>query len=198
VLTFIFVAFLLAGRSSKVIRSGIYAEIDSKIRRYLGTKLVISAITGLLVWIILTLFGLHMAPLFGILAFLLNFIPSIGSIIATMLPVPIALAQFDSPLVIVGVIALPGAVQMTIGNVIEPKLMGEGLELHPATILLALAFWGLLWGPIGMLLAVPITASGRIVLMRFETTRPFGELLAGRLPDDSQSPEKNAATSATG
>ena len=64
----------------------------------------------------------------------------------------------SSPWMILGVVALPGAVQMIIGNVIEPKLMGQELQLHPVTILLSLAFWGLLWGPIGMLLAVPIMA----------------------------------------
>ena len=67
-------------------------------------------------------------------------------------------------------------------NGIEPKLMGEGLQLHPVTVVLALSFWGVLWGPIGMVLAVPITAIIRIVLMRFETVRPIGRLLAGELP----------------
>ena len=71
---------------------------------------------------------------------------------------------------------------MTIGNVSEPKIMGQGLQLHPVTILLALAVWGLLWGAIGMLLSVPITATIRIILMRFETTRPIGNLLAGEWP----------------
>jgi AI-2 transport protein TqsA len=184
VLTVIFVAFLLAGRNSERVRRGIYAEIDQKVRRYITTKILISAATGLLVWGILALLGLRMASLFGVLAFLLNFIPSIGSIIATLLPIPMALIQSDSLLFLSAVITLPGSVQMTIGNVIEPKLMGEGLELHPATILLSLAFWGLLWGLVGMVLAVPITATVRIVLMRFETTRPIGDLLAGRLPDE--------------
>jgi AI-2 transport protein TqsA len=76
---------------------------------------------------------------------------------------------------------------MLIGNVLEPKLMGEGLELHPVTVLLSLAAWGLLWGPIGMLLAVPITAVIRIVLVRFEITKPIGELLGGRLPGQVRS-----------
>ncbi len=181
-LVLIFVAFLLAGRDPHLIRSGIYAEIESKVRSYIGTKFVLSTVTGLLVWVILALFGLPMAGLFGLLAFLLNFIPSIGSIIATLLPLPVAIAQPWSPWQIVAVVALPGAVQMTIGNVIEPKLMGKGLNLHPVVILLALTFWGLVWGVVGMVLAVPITATIRIVMMRFVTTRPIGNLLAGELP----------------
>ena len=73
-----------------------------------------------------------------------------------------------------------------IGNGIEPKIMGEGLDLHPVTILLGLVFWGLLWGVVGMLLAAPIMAVVRLVLGRFETTRAVGELLAGRLPDGAE------------
>ncbi|MEE8452823.1 MAG: AI-2E family transporter [Thermoguttaceae bacterium] len=85
----------------------------------------------------------------------------------------------------VAVVGIPGMVQMIIGNVIEPKLLGKGLELHPVTVLLALTFWGLLWGIVGMVLAVPITATIRIVLMRFATTKPIGDLLAGHLPGTS-------------
>jgi AI-2 transport protein TqsA len=83
---------------------------------------------------------------------------------------------------IAAVILVPGLVQLVIGNGIEPLIMGEGLDLHPVTVLLALIFWGLLWGVVGMLLAAPMTAVLRIVLGRIETTRPVAELLAGRLP----------------
>jgi AI-2 transport protein TqsA len=179
----VFVVFLLAGRKSPAPQVGIYAEIESQSRRYIATKLVISAVTGLLVGLILWSFGLPMASLFGTLAFVLNFIPSIGSVIATLLPIPIALAHFGgNAWVTLAVVAYPGAVHMTVGNVIEPKLMGHGMKLHPVTVLFSLAFWGLLWGPLGMVLAVPITAVVRIILMRFATTRPIGELLGGQLP----------------
>jgi len=184
-LILIFIIFLLAGRNPHAVRAGIYADVESKVRTYITTKFVLSAVTGLAVWIVLALFGLKMAALFGLMAFVLNYIPSIGSVIATLLPLPVALAQFGdpfSPWAILGVVAIPGAVQMTVGNVIEPKIMGQGLQLHPVTILLALAFWGLLWGVIGMLLAVPLTATIRIVLVRFEITAPIGDLLAGELP----------------
>ena len=136
---------------------------------------------------ILALFGLDLALVFGVMAFLLNFIPSIGSIIATLLPLPLAIVQFESFAMIAGDIAVPGTVQMVIGNGIEPKLMGEGLELHPVTVVLALVFWGLIWGPVGMLLATPITAVLRIVLARSQMTRAVAELLARRLPEESKS-----------
>jgi AI-2 transport protein TqsA len=188
VLVTIFVIFLLAGRNPHAIRQGIYAEIDQKIRSYLSTKILLSGLTGILVWVALAMLGLEMAGVFGLLAFLLNFIPSIGSVIATLLPIPIAIAQFGQLWPVIAVIAIPGAIQMGIGNGLEPKLMGTELQLHPVAILLALSFWGLLWGPIGMLLAVPITASLRIVLLRFETTQPVAGLLAGQLPGGGAGP----------
>jgi AI-2 transport protein TqsA len=177
-----FVIFLLAGRNSRHTRVGLHKEIEAAVRRYIVTKFAISAVTGLVVWLILDLFGLRMASVFGLLAFLLNFIPNIGSIIATLLPLPLAWMQFDSIWPIIGVVAIPGALQLVVGNAIEPKLLGRGLELHPVTILLALAFWGLLWGYMGMVLAVPITAIIRIILIRYDTTRAMGNLLGGKLP----------------
>ena len=184
VLTSIFVGFLLAGRDPYKISKGLYAEIDRNVRKYIATKFFISALTGLMVWGCLAMIGMEFASMFGLIAFCLNFIPSIGSIIATLLPIPIAIVQFDSPWVVALAILLPGSVQMIMGNVIEPKIMGDGLQLHPATILLALAFFGMIWGPVGMLLAAPITAIVRIVLMRFKTTQPIGRLMAGILPED--------------
>ena len=178
----IFVIFLLMGRNPYAHHSPVYTEVLQKIRRYVGIKLVVSTVTGLLVWAILTLVGLELAAAFAILAFLLNFIPSIGSIIATLLPVPIAVVQFQSsPWLIVLVVLVPGAIQNILGNIIEPKLQGEGLNLHPVTVILALSFWGLLWGIVGMFLAAPITAALRLFLMQYDTLRPIGKLLAGDL-----------------
>lgn len=182
-LVLIFVIYLLIGRNPTAKQKGIYLEIDSKIRRYLAIKMVISASTGLVVGLILWAFGLDLALVFGVLAFLLNFIPSIGSIIATLLPLPIALIQFESSLAIAGVVLIPGAIQIGVGNIVEPMVMGEGLDLHPVTILMSLIFWGLLWGIVGMLLATPIMAVLKIVFSRLEITRPIAELLAGRLPE---------------
>ncbi len=181
-MTLIFVIYLLLGRQPNRLRTGLYADMDLKIRRYVVTKVATSAATGILVGTILALFGLDLALVFGVMAFLLNFIPSIGSILSTLLPIPMAIVQFDSIWMIAGVIIVPGVIQVVIGNGIEPKIMGEGLELHPVTILLALVFWGLLWGVVGMLLAAPITAVAKLVMQRFEMTRPAADLLAGRLP----------------
>ena len=183
-LVIIFVIFMLFGRNPRMVSAGVYADIDQKIRRYTITKLGISAATGILVWISLRLLELQLAEVFGTLAFVLNFIPSIGSIISTMLPIPVAVAQFpDQPLMMVLCVAVPGMVQIIMGNVIEPKLMGEGLSLHPVTILMALSFWGMLWGVAGMFLAAPLAAVIRITFLQFDTLRPVGEIMAGKLPE---------------
>lgn len=176
----LFTLFLLAGRRQE--RRGIYAEIDDAVRRYVGAKFVVSAITGLIVGLILWLLGFQLATVFGVLAFLLNFIPYVGSVVSTLLPLPLAFAQYDSWWQIVAVVVLPGVVQLLIGNVVEPIVQGGQLDLHPVTILLALGVWGTLWGVPGMFLAAPITAVMKIVFARFETTRPVADLFAGRLP----------------
>jgi hypothetical protein len=175
----IFVVFLLAGRNPYAEHSQIYKAVVHKIRRYLGTKVIISAVVGILIWASLSLIGLELAGVFGVMSFLLNFIPSIGPIIVTLLPIPIAVAQFQSTWLVILVIVVPGVIHNVLGNIVEPKLMGEGLDLHPVTILLALSFWGLVWGIVGMFLAAPITAAIRIVLLQFDTLRPIGNLLAG-------------------
>jgi AI-2 transport protein TqsA len=183
-LVLIFVIFLLLGRKPGRKHTELYEKINAKVKRFIVTKFFVSATTGVLVGSILSIMGLELALVFGVLAFLLNFIPNVGSIIATFLPMPVALVQYDSLVPVVLVVLLPGAVQVTIGNVIEPKIMGDGLDLSPVTILLALVLWGLIWGVVGMLLAAPITAVLRIVLDHFETTRTVGNVLAGRFPGD--------------
>ena len=181
-LILIIVIFLLAGRNPYAVRSGVYRDIDLQIRRYIAIMIAISILNGLLVWAILASVGLELAAVFGMLAFILNFIPNIGSIVATLLPIPIAVAQFQSPWPVIFIVAVPGTVQIVLGYLLEPKWMGKELDLHPVTVLLALSFWGLLWGITGMFVAVPLTGILRIILMQFETFRPIGNLLIGELP----------------
>jgi AI-2 transport protein TqsA len=182
VLVLIFVVFLTIGSGAREPSTGTWGEIDIRVRRYLVVKAIISALTGLLVGTTLALLGVPLAMVFGLFAFLLNFIPNIGSIIATLLPIPVVLVSSEiSGLTAILAIAIPGLIQMFVGNFLEPKIMGESLDLHPVTILLMLIFWGMLWGVVGMLLAVPITAVLQILFEKLETTRPVADLLAGRV-----------------
>ncbi len=187
-LVLLFSAFLLARRRPDEKRSEFFADINRRIGAYLSTKFLTSASTGLLTGVLLAIIGVDLAFVFGLLAFLLNFIPSIGSIIAVFLPLPIVLLQFDNLGMVLLALLLPGSIQFLIGNVLEPKIMGDNLDLHPVTVLMGLLFWGMIWGPVGALLSTPLIAVIKIVLVHIEFTRPIGELLAGRLPqaeDDS-------------
>lgn len=181
-LVLVFVFFLMSGRRHDVPRSEVWVEIDRRINRYLLVKVASSSVTGLLTGLVLWAIGLDLAVVFGLLAFVLNFIPSLGSIIAVILPLPVALVQFGTSIETLLVLVIPSAIQMTIGTVIEPRIAGQALSLHPVTVLLSLIFWGILWGLPGMFLAVPVTAVIKIILDRIEATRAFGALLEGRRP----------------
>jgi AI-2 transport protein TqsA len=178
----IFLFFLLMGGSlGDAAATGVRAEVERKIRRYIVVQGLVSAVTGLLIATILMTLGVPLAMTFGLCAFLLNFIPNVGSIIATLLPVPVVLVSPEiSATVAVLAILLPGLVQLGIGYVIVPRVLGDSLDLDPVTILLALMIWGALWGVVGMLLATPITAVMKILFERMELTAPLARLMAGR------------------
>ena len=154
------------------------ARINQAVQRYLGLKICLSFLTGLLVGVILKCFGVPFAFLWGVLTFLLNFIPNIGSVVATMPPVAVALFQTGSPFsAFLVALALVG-VQMVVGNVLEPRLMGKGLNLSPLLVLLSLLFWGWMWGIVGMLIAVPLTAAIKIACEQLDATRPAAILMS--------------------
>jgi predicted PurR-regulated permease PerM len=126
------------------------------------------------------LFGIHFAVLWGVLAFALNFIPNIGSLISVVPPVAITLFQTGSvtkTLVVAGILI---TIQMVVGNVVEPKVMGRGLNLSPLVVLLSLLFWGWMWGIAGMLLSVPLTAAIKIGMEQLDSTRPIARLMADK------------------
>ena len=180
VLVVIFVCFLMIGRGGRE-ATGDVGLVEENVKRYIVTKLALSALTGILVGVSLGLLQIPLAITFGVLAFLLNFIPSIGSTLAVLLPIPIVLLSPDiSTSRAVLAIALPGTVEFVIGNVIEPRIIGSRMGLHPVAVLLALIFWGMLWGIIGMFLAVPMTIVARMFLEKNDMTRPMANLLAGR------------------
>ncbi|HJO02792.1 MAG TPA: AI-2E family transporter [Acidobacteriota bacterium] len=181
-LVVVFVIFLLIGRSGQAPTSALLAEVEERVKRYVGVKFLISLATAFSVGTVLQLLGIPFALMFGLLVFLLNFIPSIGSVIATLLPLPVVLVQPEiSGAAAVLAIALPGAIQITMGNFIEPKIYGESLDLHPVVTLMSLVLWGTLWGIVGMFLAAPMAAVIKIFLARLEHTAPIAEAMGGRL-----------------
>jgi len=152
--------------------------ISRQISRYLGTLSLISLATAFSVWMVLVALGVELASGWGVLTFLLNFIPTVGSIIATIPPVLMAVLQFSpslfKPLVVL--ISLT-AIQITIGNVITPKVVGDRLGLSPVVILLSLLLWGTIWGIPGALLSVPIASIIKIVCENIQPLRPIAVLM---------------------
>lgn len=158
--------------------STVLGSISRQIGRYLTTQFFISLATGVLVWLALTLIGVQFAVTWGTLAFLLNFIPTVGSIIASIPPILVALVQFY-PNYWPGVATLISVltIQMMIGNVIAPKLMGDRLNLSPVVVLLSLLFWGWLWGIVGALLSVPIASAIKIVCENVDELKPISVMM---------------------
>jgi AI-2 transport protein TqsA len=180
-LVMVFLTFLVSSRSTGEPKKGLAEDIDAKVRTYILTKIVSNVAGALLIWVLYVSVGLDLALMFAMLAFMLGFIPSVGSIVATFLPLPIAYLQYENTFPFWAVLVGPILIQAVLGNVVEPKFLGRGLDLHPVTILLSLMFWGIIWGLAGTFLAVPITAVLKIVLERHPLTHRISEVLAGRL-----------------
>jgi len=153
-----------------------FVAISDNIKRFILLKSMTSAATGIIVTIGLKFFDIHYAVLWGVVAFLLNFIPNIGSIIAAIPAVLMAMVQYDIGTAL-AVTGLYVAVNVTIGSILEPRIMGQGLGLSTLVVFLSLIFWGWLLGPVGMLLSVPLTIMVKIVLDAQEDTKWISTLL---------------------
>ena len=154
-------------------------KIGESIRHYLGIKALVSLLTGFLIWIALLIIGVEYAILWAMIAFLLNFIPNIGSIIAGIPAVLFALVQlgFGGFLWTMAVFAL---VNIVVGSVIEPRVMGKGLGLSTLVVFLSLIIWGFIFGTVGMFLSVPLTMTAKIILEQNENTKWIAILLGTR------------------
>ena len=142
-----------------------WIEVGVQVSRYFRLKSVVSAATGVATAGLLALVGVDFALLWGLLAFLLNYIPNIGSILAGIPPVFIALIQLGPGGALLALLIVLGT-NMVIGNIVEPKIMGNQLGLSTLVVFLSLLFWGWLWGPIGMFLSVPLTIVVKVLAAR--------------------------------
>jgi len=154
-------------------------HMQSQIQSYLWIKTAMSLLTGVISYAILLAVGVDFAAFWAFVIFLLNYIPTIGSLLGVVFPALLTLVQFSTPVPFVIVVAALGVTQMTIGNFIEPRVMGSTLNLSPLVVILSLVIWGSLWGIVGAILCVPITVIGMIVFAHFEKTRPIAVLLSG-------------------
>tara|TARA_A100001015_G_scaffold318551_1_gene438762 strand:- start:745 stop:1746 length:1002 start_codon:yes stop_codon:yes gene_type:complete len=173
VLVLVFLLFIAIGEKSETARRIIDDEVESKITRYIATKFFTSCLTGVITFIILIIFNVELALLLATLTFFLNFIPNIGSIFAILFAAPILFLQFNISFPLFFVLGLLVATQFAIGNILDPKLLGENLGLHPVVILLSLLFWGYIWGIAGMFIAVPMSAIIKILVNRSKISQIF-------------------------
>lgn len=157
------------------------ANAQRQVQRYLVYKTLISALTGLLAAMWVWTLGISFPLLWGLIAFLLNYIPNLGSIIAALPPMLLALIdQGPGTALLVGLGYL--LVNVTLGNFLEPHLMGRRLGISTLVVFLSLVFWGWMWGPLGMLLSVPLTMILRIALENTEDFRWLAQMIAARPP----------------
>ncbi|MCG8183263.1 AI-2E family transporter [Tenacibaculum piscium] len=154
------------------------SKIEFSISNYLRLKTYVSLLTGILSYSILLIVGIDSAPFWAFLIFLLNYIPTIGSLIATVFPAIFSLIQFGEFTPFLVVLIAVGAVQVIVGNIIEPKVFGKSLNLSPLVTILSLAIWGKIWGITGMILSVPITVIMIIIFSQFEKTKSVAVLLS--------------------
>ncbi|MFW5951355.1 MAG: AI-2E family transporter [Gemmatimonadota bacterium] len=161
-----------------------------EVQRYLAIKTVISVATGVLVGLWCLLLELDFPLFWGLTAFLLNYVPSIGSVIAAIPAVLLALVQLGSGTAL-AIAAGYLAINTLFGNIIEPAVMGRGLGLSPSVVIFSLLFWGFVWGPVGMLLSLPLTMIVKIILEQTEL-RAVAVLL-GPAPPPVRRPEANLA-----
>jgi AI-2 transport protein TqsA len=199
VITLVFVLMEAAGFPRKILAawpnsadgSSRLAEFDAgakAVQRYLVIKTITSLATGFTIGLWVFVLGLDFPLLWGMLAFLFNYIPNIGSIIAAIPALILALIQLGPGMAIVVALGYLG-VNVAVGNFIEPKVMGKNLGLSTLVVFLSLIFWGWLWGPVGMLLSVPLTVIVKIMLEHRVRTRPIA-ILMGPSPPKEPKPQK--------
>jgi len=153
-------------------------RITRQVQTYLGTKALLSLVTGVLVNLCLLLLQVDFAVLWGALAFMLNFIPYVGMPIATIPPVLMAILKFDTLMPAVWIVMFVILIHVVLGGLLEPRLMGRSLHISPLLVVLSLLFWGWLWGIVGAVLAVPIMATIKIVCENLPSLRFLSALMS--------------------
>lgn len=158
--------------------SKLIAQMNDSIKRYLTVKTFASFLTAFLAYWALFFIGVKFALLWAFIIFAFNFIPYIGSFVATAMPSLFAAIQFDSFSYFIWTFLFVQACQTLVANFIEPKIVGSSLNLSPLVVMLTLTIWGNVWGVMGMLIAVPMTSILVIILAQFETTQSWAIFLS--------------------
>jgi predicted PurR-regulated permease PerM len=190
-LTVIFLIFIIAERNkifkriAKVITPEevsytniVIQKIEFQVKSYVINKTLISLATGLFGMFFVYIFGIDFVIVSGLLLFVLNFIPSIGSFVASAFPILICVIQYGFGWRFIGIAVLLGTLQTIMGNFIEPKLMGTELHLSPLIVLISLIFWFWVWGTVGMIIAIPITSALSLVIKEIKPLRVISAIIS--------------------
>lgn len=188
----IIMIFVLAesGRYTEIIKAVVrvrgpdlrgFQNSSQDLQKYLGIKTGASAVTGILAWVSCTLLGIDFPVLWGLVAFIFNYIPAIGSILAAIPPIILALIQMGFWWA-VAVLICYLIINITIGNFIEPMLLGERFGISTLVVIISVLFWGFVWGPVGMFLAVPLTMLVKVMLDNSSDLK-WISVLMGKAPD---------------
>ncbi len=172
----------------------VYRAVNEKVRRYLGIKTILNAVVAVLTYVVLLIWGVDFAELIALLTFLMHYLPNVGSFLSTVIPGVVALVQFGSLGEALLIVLILIVLQNIIGNIIEPKVMGTSLDLSPVLVLFALAFWGWMWGVVGMILSVPIMSVTKVVLENVPSTKPFAILMGGNLKPTTHKVDPKVST----
>jgi len=155
-------------------------DIAAKFQKYMLVRSVMSVLTGTVIWVVALLAGLELATAWGVIAFVLNYIPFIGPLVATVFPTLFAIAQFESWQLALIVFLCLNLIQFLIGSYFEPRIAGAALSVSPFLILFAVFFWTFLWGIPGAFIGVPIVIAFLTVCEQHESTKWVATLLSGR------------------
>lgn len=179
ILITLFVIFIFMGNASAE-KPALVGSIQKQISFYLLVKIFVSVMAAGFTWVVLSMVQTELAFMLAVLTFILNFIPNIGPLIATLSPMPVLFLQYGFDWHMLLVLILLTAIHFVIGNILETKWLGQGMNLDPIVVVASLIFWALVWGVMGALLAVPLTAIVKMLLERNEATKPLADILEGK------------------
>uniref|UniRef100_M4BI06 Transmembrane protein n=1 Tax=Hyaloperonospora arabidopsidis (strain Emoy2) TaxID=559515 RepID=M4BI06_HYAAE len=180
--TLIYLTYFLCTRTRASDAGGVWSKIDHDIQRFVTLKCFLSLFVALLVTIVYVWLNVGLAIVWGILTFILNWIPNVGAMIASVVPVciiAITPSEMMNHMEKFMAVFLPMCFHMFVGNFVEPKVFGRKLEIDPVIVILSLSAWGLLWGVVGMMLSVPLTAAAKIMLSHLKLWPEFVALVEG-------------------
>lgn len=175
----LFVIFILMGNASAE-RPAFVGTVQKQISFYLLVKIFVSLLAAVCTWLVLLTVKSELASMLAVLTFILNFIPNIGPTISTVSPMPVLFLQYGFDWQMIFVLVALVVIHFVIGNILETKWLGKGMDLDPVVVVACLIFWALVWGIMGALLAVPLTAIIKMLLERNATTKPLANILGGR------------------